>query len=697
MAPDEQFSVDLIEKFRTKINEIPDDHKPLVRRTFQAIRSAERGLTLDELNILVSLDIGHTYTTHLKNTCHFSNGKVLKAKTHDLARVQNGCVAFQHDCLYEILAKGRDKSDRNDGTWFQATLVEDQRFLARQSMRYLLLKDFVGSNDDSDSSIMEMPSLDGGDDHHDNRVIESDADAEKSKKAFKALPFGHQDRAHSATDDTNFNRPAVVRSALQSEQKHAKMMADTYPLLEYAARFWTSHYRQCEGDNDPIMKSLARRILEPSDHMNWLQHLYEIETLEMNFPEQPSLLILASYFGLHSIIKDIPCKEVASEALYWAAWNGHSKAVDELLGKAEASDKPDWLAQRALFDAIQQDHAAVAKVWIDRRPMSIVQTGPSGLTPLAAAVSAGSAETMREILSFPNSNPNAAETILAAPLFCTLVSGSSQCLKLLLDDKRTDVTQLDWDERSLLSLACEQGRTDLVKTIVADGRIELNAQDDRGRTPLMYAVAKRRKDIVDFLLQQKQAIDVQVRDFRGRNALSLAASTSTPEIFERLLDADESCASVECKEGFTSVEWTLDPPESPGNAKVLLRRIPEKFEAEAGLKLFAYALSWGAVEIATLLIIRQAFDINVVSSERETKGNTALSYAFRHAEKNKNNNVLGPLKAVLGAHGLNLALGVGAPDLESFVQDCVGDDKEELTWLMSKAYDGSGLPFPNEV
>jgi ankyrin repeat protein len=549
MAPSEQFSVDLIEKCRTKVNEISDDDKPLVRRTFQAIRSAERGLTLDELNILVSLEIGHTYTTHLENTSHFSNGKVLKAKTNDLARVQNGCVAFQHDCMYEILAKGRDKSDSNDGTWFQATLVEDQRFLARQSMRYLLLKDFVdsdddsdtstvgtspsdGADDDSDTSTLEVPPPDGADDHHDNRVTASDADGDKNREAFKALPFWHQDRAHSATDDTNFNRPAVVRSALQSEKKHAKMMADTYPLLEYAARFWTSHYRQCEGDNDPIMKSLARRILEPSDHMNWLQHLYEIETLEMNFPEQPSLLILASYFGLHSIIKDIPCKEVASEALYWAAWNGHSKAVDELLGKAEASDKPDWLAQRALFDAIQQDHAAVAKVWIDRRPMSIVQTGPSGLTPLAAAVSAGSAETMREILNFPNSNPNTAETILAAPLFCTLVSGSSQCLKLLLDDQRTNVTQLDWDERSLLSLACEQGRTDLVKTIVADGRIVLNAQDNRGRTPLMYAVTKRRNDIVDFLLQQKQAIDVQVRDCRGRNALSLAASTSTPEIFE---------------------------------------------------------------------------------------------------------------------------------------------------------------------
>jgi hypothetical protein len=99
------------------------------------------------------------------------------------------------------------------------------------------------------------------------------------------------------------------------------------------------------------------------------------------------------------------------------------------------------------------------------------------------------------------------------------------------------------------------------------------------------------------------SIDIQVRDFRGRNGLPLAASTSTSEAFEQLLDADEPSASVECKEGFTSSEWTLDPPESPWNAKVLLRRIPEKFEAEAGLKMFDYALSWDAVEIAKLLII----------------------------------------------------------------------------------------------
>jgi hypothetical protein len=184
------------------------------------------------------------------------------------------------------------------------------------------------------------------------------------------------------------------------------------------------------------------------------------------------------------------------------------------------------------------------------------------------------------------------------------------------------------------------------------------------------------------MLLKDERTNMGQRDKQGRNAVLYAAWKSAPEILEILLDVNPEYAFQKDKDGYTAIEWTLDPPEKPANAEVLLRRFPKEFEGEAGLALFNYAMEWGAVKIAQLLVLRHVFDINVTLTEGKNKGDTALSRALRCAMKNRE---LGPLKAVLGVPGVDLTLGNDATKLRAFVEDCAEQDRPELKWLLLKS------------
>lgn len=95
---------------------------------------------------------------------------------------------------------------------------------------------------------------------------------------------------------------------------------------------------------------------------------------------------------------------------------------------------------------------------------------------------------------------------------------------------------LDEEKISVLHLAAQRCNIALVKYILMHTTVDVNAQDQSGRTPLHYSVKSKRASSVIALLVLKGA-DVSAKDRSGRSALHAAATLDRIVTIQALLEA----------------------------------------------------------------------------------------------------------------------------------------------------------------
>lgn len=81
-----------------------------------------------------------------------------------------------------------------------------------------------------------------------------------------------------------------------------------------------------------------------------------------------------------------------------------------------------------------------------------------------------------------------------------------------------DLMIRDIEKLTLLHHAAEGGHVEACKVLVQSGRVDINAQDGEGRTPLHRASLKGHVPVVDYLRERGASTDVQ--DFFGHTPLS---------------------------------------------------------------------------------------------------------------------------------------------------------------------------------
>lgn len=82
-----------------------------------------------------------------------------------------------------------------------------------------------------------------------------------------------------------------------------------------------------------------------------------------------------------------------------------------------------------------------------------------------------------------------------------VVEGDVAKLTLLLAQS-VPLDKKDEDERTPLHWACAHGRTDVVEFLIESANARVNVQDDAGWTPLMSAVSAGHVDVVSVLLSK---------------------------------------------------------------------------------------------------------------------------------------------------------------------------------------------------
>lgn len=93
-------------------------------------------------------------------------------------------------------------------------------------------------------------------------------------------------------------------------------------------------------------------------------------------------------------------------------------------------------------------------------------------------------------------------------------------------------------ETDALLQASRAGHADVVRSLLAGGRADVNGRDDRGNTPLIEAARAGHDDVVQALLIARA--DVGAKNDEGQTALSLAAGGGHEEVVRLLRQAGAS-------------------------------------------------------------------------------------------------------------------------------------------------------------
>jgi len=163
------------------------------------------------------------------------------------------------------------------------------------------------------------------------------------------------------------------------------------------------------------------------------------------------------------------------------------------------------------------------------------KNGFNGRTPLHNAAANGHKEIV-ELLIAKGVDVNARDNDGYTPLDWAIMNKLTETADLLR--KHGGKTS---EELFALFKAAEDGNIEAAKQAIANG-IDVNAEDDDGRTPLHRAAWRGHKEVVELLIAN--GADVNAKDGMGATPLHLAA---TKEIVELLIAAG---ADVNAKDGW---------------------------------------------------------------------------------------------------------------------------------------------------
>jgi hypothetical protein len=116
---------------------------------------------------------------------------------------------------------------------------------------------------------------------------------------------------------------------------------------------------------------------------------------------------------------------------------------------------------------------------------------------------------------------------------------------------------MDFEARTALHLAAEEGHADVVAVLLSQGaQANTSAQD--GKTPLLAACAEGHLGVVQMLLQHVEGRALDVPDHYGDTALHLAAAEGYGEVIRALLLAGADPSMTDNKGRMPRVIWRMD-------------------------------------------------------------------------------------------------------------------------------------------
>jgi ankyrin repeat domain-containing protein 50 len=456
----------------------------------------------------------------------------------------------------ELELEGRFRNTVRDLCGLFVTIIDSKIYLLHQTAKEFLVQnvslDLANPPNHSDGHLQWKFSLWPGDS---NRILAEICIWHLLFREFQTYPLGANGGSAKYIDDHVF--------------------------LDYSAKNWAAHFHAAHIRNDMAITSLAVRICDTrlQSCLTWFRIYWT--TTDMDFPENFTSLMIASYFGLETVVKlllekdgvDLNLRDDTYErsALSWAAKNGHEAVVKLLLNKrakvdlkaivklglkkGAKVDSTDKNSQTPLSYAAANGHEAVVKLLLEKGASLKSKDKDYGRTPLSWAALYGHEAVVKLLrrkgakLETKDKEYDQAQLRLAAS------RGHEAVAKLLLEKGAEPETKDNYG-RTPLSLAARYGHEAVVKLLLEKGA-ELETKDYIGRTPLLLAAEKGYKAVVRLLLT-KDGINQNIENEDDQTMLSQAVANGLKLVIQLLFTKDDVDLNIKDEDGRTPLSWAAE-------------------------------------------------------------------------------------------------------------------------------------------
>jgi len=159
---------------------------------------------------------------------------------------------------------------------------------------------------------------------------------------------------------------------------------------------------------------------------------------------------------------------------------------------------------------------------------------------------------MIELLSDPSMNPNCPGKYSFTALICGVQTKNQEIVSTLLAYQRVDVNLADINGYTPLIWAADQGSIDIVKLLLQRRDVDVNLKDKTGYTALMWAADMGHHKVVRKLVRHEK-LDVNIQDHDGHTALIWAADKGHADIVRTLLGVKSLDVNIQSAEGYTAL------------------------------------------------------------------------------------------------------------------------------------------------
>jgi ankyrin repeat protein len=501
----------LSETFSRILQRSKDPGKLYTRRILELVTVARRPLTMEELREGLSVTPGNTEwsSSNLINemlpVLGYCGGLVLIDEEEFTAHLV-------HHSFKQFLLDGLQ-----DTTGMKFTLDDANKTTAEAIVTYLNYGVFENRLSTAVVPIMEMGSLPAG-------IIRSalDNSSIRRKLVLKYL---------RSRESAKFDIGKTVTNASNDQQKQA---AEDFHYYDYAKSNCIQH-ALCTTKQEPKFHHLFLSLLQ-ADIVSANAELEDGRTPLSWAVEKGHEVIIRLLLESNKIDHEIENYTSSKSLLSWAMEGGHELIIRLLIETKKigaeftrsllswAMEMPSEDIVRSLFASAQFD----AKL----REQAFIQP------VLSWAMDAGYDSIIRSLLETHKIDAifkDHALTLLV--LSWAVKAGHDSIATLMLEDEKV---QFDFDNEKLHELLlwwiAEKKPTAVIMLLHVFGKIDINAKDDTGETPLLLAVLRGNAPMVQLLIKTNR-VAINSRDYFHRTPLHWAAIKGHDSIVKLLLNA----------------------------------------------------------------------------------------------------------------------------------------------------------------
>ncbi|KAK6516739.1 hypothetical protein TWF506_006631 [Arthrobotrys conoides] len=444
------------------------------KKLLQIVVAAERPLTLEEMNLAMTLALG------------------------------GSCQGY---CDVDLKPVERFREDIRDLCGLIVTIVNSKIYLLHQTVKEFLVPIMKGS-----TNAKNLGQIQNG---------------------YKWKHSLRQRDSHSVLASICLQYLQFAEFSIDSAHKDETLPlvhTGNYVFLDYSAKNWFTHVHESQigpgnievrWEEDRLQTILKLCDANTPCCQTWLR-IYWTNT-NTEFPARFSTFMIISYFGFTAAMEYLPesagpginQKDYTYErsALSWAAGNGYTHTVDRLI-----SINNTW------WDTVLYKEKAEINS-VDR----------NGRTPLVYAIW-GRHVAVIETLLKAGARVDIEDKVGGTPLSYAICSGNDIVAKLLLKNGTELAGSKESIVQSLLFASTKNSDEQVVKLVLETGIANPNLKSSiDGVTPLVWALLRNNDRIVGLLL--KAGAKPELRGPYGWVPLSLAAMDGNEKSVELLLAA----------------------------------------------------------------------------------------------------------------------------------------------------------------